>query len=437
MRKFSFLALCASSLIATTALAQDKKQVKSDSYVRSSLYTIIVDDHGLSDDGNNSQIIKETFFSTPLPEKFNDHNLPNALREVDFDKYPVTQEEADALLGSESAPKKSAKFGKMLGKMAKETAGDLTMGVVDTTDTSKISAQFLKFFNQNKVPNLMVAKWFNYSEQNKDSGSYFNLDLISDRGLYNASELDKQLAQDNIRGIAALQDAGVNLIPNTFVVGIRLNYLDKAEMSGKLMGDQNTLLKDVAKGYIIKATAYLYQLEWNPETEETFYAEYYNAKDSSEFLNSDLFKLKFIGSQTAWADVHSTSFSKVTQEELVQRATVRSIDNVISKLQRKYDEFRTKAPLVSTTPQATAYIGTKEGVEPGDKYEVLEKMQDPTTGISSYKRVGVIRAEKGKIWDNSYGADQEKEANDTDLQATHFTGANNSMAPGMLIRQIN
>ena len=43
-------------------------------YRRSSLYTIIIDDEGLME-GSKAEIIKKTFFETPLPEKLNDHNL--------------------------------------------------------------------------------------------------------------------------------------------------------------------------------------------------------------------------------------------------------------------------------------------------------------------------------------------------------------------------
>jgi len=160
--------------------------------------------------------------------------------------------------------------------------------------------------------------------------------------------------------------------------------------------------------------------------------------NSNQYFCS-LFKLKYIGSENAWADVQSTTLSTVSENDLIKRATIRSIDNVIAKLQREYETFRTKSPLVTTTPNLTAEIGLKEGVEPGDKFEVLEKIQNAETGIISYNRVGVIKATKGQIWDNRFAADEEQTENGEvqTIKATQFSGGNSKMVPGMLIRQIN
>ncbi|WHT38796.1 hypothetical protein QNH98_17720 [Myroides sp. mNGS23_01] len=68
-----FLLLATGFALTTTVVGQNKTKDNQD-YMRSSLYTIIVDDHGLVG-YNEAQTIKNTFFETPLPEKFNDHNL--------------------------------------------------------------------------------------------------------------------------------------------------------------------------------------------------------------------------------------------------------------------------------------------------------------------------------------------------------------------------
>ncbi|MDR2628272.1 MAG: hypothetical protein LBC40_09590, partial [Dysgonamonadaceae bacterium] len=91
------------------------------------------------------------------------------------------------------------------------------------------------------------------------------------------------------------------------------------------------------KGYVIQATAFLYQLDWNEETSYKFYDKCYNANNLSTFYDSLEIKLKYLGSESKWADIQSTIFSKRTEEELVQRATVRAIDAAIAKLQRKYE----------------------------------------------------------------------------------------------------
>ncbi|MDM1345756.1 hypothetical protein HX017_01285 [Myroides marinus] len=442
--------MLAASLISTSiaGIAQDKKQVTED-YMRSSLYTIIVDDHGINGNGNaKGAIIKETFYKTPLPEKFNDHNLDKALRSFKPSQYQVTDAEIAAVGGKEDGGKKKGGFGKAMGKLGKSVASDVTVGVVDTTNTDKVTAQFIKFMDQNNIADRLIAKWFNAGKYNAATQSPYNMELIKERGLYNASTFDKDIADKSTRGRAMLEDAGENLIGNTFVVGLRFNYVNKEEMAKALGAGSNSLLGQAAsvagRGYVIKTTAFLFKLEWNEEAAANFYTKYYNAKDANAFLKSGLFKVKLVGTETSWADVQSTTFSKVSEKELVERATVRAIDNVIAKLQRKFEPFRTKTPLATTEPEITAFIGMKEDVESGDKFEVLEKTEDPETKIVKYKRVATIKAEKNKIWDNRFEADIEQAENAANksgevqkIKATSFSGNAKNIYPGMLIRQID
>lgn len=422
-------------------------------YMRSSLYTIILDDQGLMNE-QKAAIIKKTFFEAPLPEKFNDHNLPTEFRSFSPVAYSVTQEEIDACLVNQKK-KKSA-----FGGLVKSLASGATGGLVDTTDTQKLPAKFLKYFSEKHIANKIVGKWY---AESSNASPHFNMSLVKARGLYNATEFDKALAENSARGINLLADAGENLISNTFVVGIRFNYVSKEELAKQvsqtsgilnsfLGGATSSLVNTVVqtgasiagKGYVIKATAFLFQLDWTPDASNAFYTKYYGAKDLGEFQNSTEFKLKYVGTASEWADLQSTIFTKASEEELVERAAIRSVDEVIAKLQKNFDVFRTKTPVLSITPEITAAIGMKEGVEAGDKFEVLEKIVDPVTSITSYKRVGVIKASKGKIWDNRYGADEEQvelakagKSEMTLVKATSFSGNIKNIYPGMLIRQID
>lgn len=415
---------------------------------------IILDDHGLMDE-KKAKIIKKTFFDAPVPEKFNDHNLSVEYRSFNPNLYSVTDEEVSAVVGE---PKKSKSA---FGGLMKNLASSATGGLVDTTDTQKLPAKFTKFFSDKKIANRLVGKWYNESIEKKNS-PYFNMDLIKSRGLYNASEFDKALADKSARGINLLADAGENLINNTFVVGVRFNYVSKEELAKQLsktssgitsfLGNTGSLINSAVqagstiagKGYVIKATAFLFQLDWTADASNSFYTKYYASKDLNDFHNSSEFKLKYLGSATEWADIQSSIFAKASEDELVERAAIRSVDEVIAKLQKKFEMFRTKTPLLTVEPEITAPVGMKEGLEGGDKFEVLEKMEDPVTHITTYKRVAVIKAQKGKIWDNRYGADEEQQelakAGKGEVQAiraTSFVGNNKKIYPGMLIRQID
>ncbi len=374
-------------------------------YRRSSLYTLMINDPNRM----HEKVIKDAFGNYPLPEKFNDHNIGPYLIQ--------------------------------------------SSGVIK--DRSNEIANYL---NNNNVAKELVSKWFN----RKNTGA-FDMELVASRGEYDASTYDKLIAQSSIRGSAILTDAGEELIGNTFVVVNDYKFTNKEEVANQtkgilsgvstlssLAGYDISLATDVTKvgvtiagkGYIIKTTSYLFRLEWDETIANDFYSRYWtddskiDIEKIKEFDNSTLFKLRYIGSQDAWADVQSSIFTNKSEEDLIRIATIRATDQAIAKLQRKFEEFRTKTPLFSTDP-LTAKIGTKEGLEAGDKFEVLESLVDANNKIS-YKRKGVIYVKKGMIWDNSYVPEEEiKNIPKQEIEATHFKNSNSDYYKGMLIRQIN
>lgn len=456
--------LILSFLVLGMTGASFAKNVETDSvqtYVRSSLYTIILDNKGLMDD-NKAEIIKNTFFENPLPDKYNDHNLDVQFRTFNPSEYGLTDEE----LAEHDLGKKKKKKGGFMKKMTGDTSESSSQEEsFDFNNPKVLPYVFGKYFDNEQIANQLVAKWFNSHEEiNEETGSFFDMELIKEKGLYNASEMDKELAAKSVRGISMLADAGENLIKNTFVVGIRFNYVDKEEVAGEVAGaakaltgllGKNAQLAGAAveavsgvvgRGYVIKATAFLFQLDWNDEVANNFYKNHYMTKDFNSFMTADNFKLNYIGSVSKWADIQSTVFSKKTDDELVARASIRATDAVIAKLQREFEVFRAKTPILTTEPEITAQIGLKEGLEGGDKFEVLEKVVDPKTNLTSYKRVTVLKVDKHNIWDNRYAANEEKEEvaeekkediAKVEKNATVFKGSKGKIYPGMLIRQID
>lgn len=381
-------------------------------YRRSSLYPLMI----YEPDRNFGEIIQKTFIESPIPDKFNDHIID--ARKIEHQISPLISKRDEKILAQEE----------------------------------NISS----YFKENDIAKKMVEKWFN----RKPDGT-FDMNLIGERGSYNASEMDVELAKMTKRGMALLADAGEELIKNTFVVVNDFDYVSKEEVADKIKGGLK-FIKDVAsefdktvktdklerritvvgKGYVVRTTSYLYQLEWNDSVAAVLYEEYWMDKNSIDgarkqaFENSDIFKLKLVGWEVAWADLQATTYTKKSEEELVTIATVRAIDAVIAKLQRKYEVFRTKTPLYSIKPLA-AKIGLKEGLEKGDRFEVLEQVMDKT-GRTRYKRKGIIKVDKSHIWDNRHMAGEDGDASNpaSQLGFTKFKGAG-KFYPGMLIRQVN
>ena len=93
-----------------------------------------------------------------------------------------------------------------------------------------------------------------------------------------------------------------------------------------------------------------------------------------------------------------------------------------------------KAPLIDVDKsEITAFIGTKEGVEPSSVFEVLERTYNEKKNRYDYKKVTTLKIDKKKpIFDNEYVLGQEEEP----VGKTYFKGDDAKLAPGMLIRQI-
>lgn len=380
-----------------------KDNIVETDYRRSSVYSILVN----NTEQKFAKEIREQFLNIPVSDKYNDHNL--------------------------------------------------SVKVVSVAKKGKYQDSIDVFINQNYIGSRLVAKWFN---RNILTGEC-SMDLIKSRGLYNATELDKELATRSARGMAMLEDAGEELIGNTFLLVNEINYVDKSQTSKgigsalKLIGSVASIatgvnltdITDLAgdmiesiKGFKVKIKTRLYQLDWNSETANTFYKMYYSSKHDEEKRlafeqNRDIFKMKFVGEIESSGS--TTSFMGINEDEplmMVRKACQRAIDENIANLSKKHEPFRIKAPIISVEPNITAHIGLKEGITKDSKFEVLEAQEKD--GRIVYKRIGVIKPIETKIWDNRFMASEEG-AYGADLGCTTFVKeSGKDLYPGLLIRQI-
>jgi hypothetical protein len=287
------------------------------------------------------------------------------------------------------------------------------------------------------------------------------MQLIKERGLYDASELNKALADKSVRGKALLEDAGEDLISNTFVLVNDIRYRDKSKGSKAIgsifrvigaaaaaytgnsdwnkTGDSFGDLTESYKGFSVIIHSYLYQLVWDEETSSTFYKYDYSSKGNSSVkkqFDSDRgkYKLKYIGEQIS--NGSTTSFVGIKLDEpiaMVRKACQRALDENIASLQKNFDQFKVRVPLIRISP-IQAPIGLKEGVNSKSQYEVLEVSDE--NGHKVYKRVGVIAPVESLIWDNRYMAEEEH-AYGSNLKFTTFKKiSGGDFYPGMLIREI-
>lgn len=384
-------------------------QAPESNYRRSSIYSLLVN-HTEQKFANE---IREAFMQIPVPDKFNDHNLSVKVLNMD-----------------------------------KKLAG---------ANKERENPVITQFLDDNRVASRLVGRWFNRD--------YFtgqcDMELVKERGLYNATEFDKQLAARSARGMAMLQDAGEELIGNTFVIVNDIRYVDKEQRSktiggilrvaGGLAGaftgvnvsnlvDNVSDMVESVKGFKVKINTFLYRLDWNEEQAKLFYQEQYAAQpDAKKRTNFDnargSYHLTYVGKVESSGG--NTSFLGINENEplvMVRKACQRAIDENVVDLQREYEEFRTKSPLVSVEP-LTAYIGMKEGVTAKSKFEVLE-LVELENGKHKYNRVGVIEPINNLIWDNRFMAVEEGAAGATLGYTTFRKVSGGEFSKGMLIREM-
>ena len=414
------------------ASAQNKDKSVEIKYRRSSLHTILVETNFPKKD-----TVLEAYFSTPFPDKYNDHRIGE--KSFKPQEYLVSDEEIKAA-------------------GLKKTKGDIEAG-----NYPEMQLIIENYFKKQKVAQKMISKWFD-----RDSSGAFSMKLIGERGMYNASDMEAKVAKGTVRGSASLADAGEELIKNTFVVVSKLKFVSNEyvakgireltksaanEMTNDFIKQAALIAADAVyektkEGYSVWTTAYLYQLEWNDSTAAVFYNDMWVDKsmlDSSKiakFDNTDLFNLEFIGKEKASSLVTFSlkkGENKRTDAQVIKLATSRNIEAVFAKLQKKYDVFKTKTPLYTGYP-ITAKVGMKEGLEGGEKFEVLEQMINQKTGLTEYTRKGTIKVDKKLIWDNRFNAGDDSEDVILDkegkpITVTTFKGGKKYYS-GMLIRQL-
>ena len=391
----------------STGLWAEEPQID---YRRSSIYSVLVNHV----EQPFAQEIKEAFIQIPVPDKFNDHDLSVKVLNLN-----------QKLAGAKS---------------------------------EKENPVITEFLTNNKIASRLVGRWFN---RDFYTGTC-DMELVKERGLYNATVFDQQLAARSSRGIAMLQDAGEELIGNTFVLVNDIRYVDKNQGAKagatalKILGavasayTGNNDYKDLAnnvgdmaetlKGFKVRINTFLYRLEWTEEQANNFYADQYTAnpdetKRQNFEKNRGSYKLRYVGKVESKGS--TTSFMGINESEpvlMVRKACQRAIDENVADLQHEYEEFRTKTPLVTVEP-LTAYVGMKEGITEKSRFEVLEVVE-MENGSHKYNRVGIIEPVPSKIWDNRFMAVEEK-AKGADFGFTTFRKVSGkNFMRGMLIREI-
>jgi len=388
-------------------------QQKND-YVRSSLHLHLVDDF----DFENGEYVLKSYNKFIFPENYNDHTISE--RKVKLSEFELTEEE------KKSAGKKD----NLLGDIAKSSVEGSTGGLLKIQDNSMVKLQLDKYISERKIPLELVKKWWNIDENGN-----FSTSLVGERSLQTQSTELSAIASASGTGSV---DQFNKLINNTFIVFTRLYFVSNeiaAEVirqgaykaAEKLPGMAKTLAIKAAdkiynktsEGFSVWTTAWLYQLDWNEETFNLFTSTIVDNKIDMGKLESMNFKLNFIGQEKATSLVTFSlkkSDKNRTEQDIFDLSTIRNMDKVLVKLQKKYEVFKPIFPLKDGFSMAA---GTKEGIEGDETFEVLE------TKNGVYNRIGTMKVDSKKVWDNSWTGENIAPG------LTYFKKGNKKFIPGI------
>lgn len=451
MTRTNTATLCFVLLLASAGLSAQTDEL---SYCRNALAEAMIY-HSEDTFGSN---IREAFEAIPISDKYDDHSV--GIRIIDNDYIPNVRKKSHGLV--------KAQFGKSLNKEDVQLNGEMLERILNEADCAK----------------WMVAKWFGWdvdyirsiqadtllSDEEKESrlvqAMTMSMDLIQQRGQYNASDVDVKLAGHTARGLASLADAGEELIGNTFMLINDITYVTTEERAavakltmnivggvldaftggqgGRDLAKTGGKIADSFTGFTVRTHSYLYQLVWNDSIENLFYDLYYTSKPDKQkamaFLaDATTFRMKYVAHEYEF-DGKAELKGKYDRRELVKTICARSIDKNIAALQLAYEDFKVKTPVYEVVTNAngkvigySAKIGLKEGITEQSKFQVIERVVDPATQKTTYRHIADLKPVKEHIWDNRYNAVIE-DAKDANLNATLFkkTGGG-EILPGMLI----
>ena len=448
MKTNLILGLALMSMMPAVANAQEKTE---DFYIRNSVYMLKLDMPADNEEYAHAyEVTNKAFDGIDFAKRYpnyNDFNLGS--HHIDWSTVPTaTKAEMDAI------EKESAKTALLKSTLA-------SMGVkVDPIAEREYAARLLNYFNANKFGNQLVAKWYvpegaDYKNVVKFDNEASTIKLLALKGMSEeARENAKKTTNTN-----PTQEQENKLLNTTYVcvnnyrmmnaqeksataiamAKVSLEFLPGiAKMAGQVAVKAAEKAAEKTKGYFVRTNAYLFKLDWDQAKTDDFYKYWDNPADFNANAN---YQLKYVGRSSKYAGAGLTMKS-ANLDKLIARGALRATDAAFAALQRDYDEFRPMSSLHEVDGKLVAYIGTKEGVKAGDKFDVF--MCEKTDKGVEWNKVGSIKVAKNSVWDNQEGAnetlegaaeDGEKEDGNATLTYTTFDGKpSKKIGEGCMIR---
>ena len=324
-------------------------------YNRNALSTVV-----LNFNENHSGEVIPRFHVMPVPEKFFSNPLSNPVIDMRGLKRPVMVE-----------------------------LPELLQYMNDAFITGKLQEQ--------KVAQQILSQWFN---RQKDGS--FNVDVLKERGLYNANDNDFMAASASKRGTSTLMDMGLTLVNQTYV--LVFDYYNIMNMNDYYIKNETPEKDRTSNGYIAKVKTYLYRLDFGENVAADFFNKYWiypGDKDNSskvKAFDDATFRWIPVGRQIAEhqssqlnPDKNSITKQK-TNEQLIDDLNKNIMEKILPQMEARSADMRVKA-MVSGVKPISAKIGKKEGLGFDQRYYVYENRMKKDDKVQK-KMIAVVKSMK-------------------------------------------
>lgn len=258
--------------------------------------------------------------------------------------------------------------------------------------------EIAKWLNQNNIGQQILSVWFN-----RQSDGSFNVDVLKERGLFNANDNDYIVASASKRGEASLMDMGLQLVNQSYVVVF--DFSDIMTMAQYYEKNKVPAEKRIMNGFKSTVNTFLFKLDFNDSVAAVFFQDYWatpgdpNLETKKAAFENAQFPFVFVSKQRN--DVSATQFNEgqplapkvqKSKQELLKQLCEMALDAALTDIENQNREFRVKG-MVNAVKPISAKIGKKEGLKFDQRYFVLENRQRHNGTLYS-KRVAVVKSMK-------------------------------------------
>ncbi|MBO7477051.1 MAG: hypothetical protein J6U04_03865 [Salinivirgaceae bacterium] len=299
-----------------------------------------------------------------------------------------------------------------------------------------------------RAANRILAKWFSRSDDGK-----FNMSVIHERGLYNATDADVVAASASKRGLSKLQDAGEKLISHSYVMVMafgKIKTMDEIydeqdaarRKAAKASGKEFVPVSRTKNGYKGEVAGFLFRLSDVPQAMDNFYSNMWIFDDDSpatiaakrQMFDTTTFKMSFVTSVVSNCEATQSNLgTQMTKAQLFDVLMNNSVRGLVYGFENKVDEWKVRTALYSTFP-LRAKIGTKENLAVEDRYFVYEFRMNKNNEVYADRR-GVVRAKK--VVNNSHVAEGSGSDDLKNTTSKFYQIAGHKLEPGMFLEQSN